>query len=668
MVKKIALSLLSLALFAQEDIAQLASQLQLLSQKASQTKENEFYLPHIVSVYRGSELEKLGVQNLKEALELVPGLDIYGDNLDVKTAIFRGSNPFAYGQSKLFIDGVLVNDTMFDQYSNYLDMPIELIKRIEVIRGPGSKAEGYNAFAGSIYVTTYAEDGATQGRVFIKAGSYRTKIVGGYKNFIYKGLKGYLEVYYHDDHKKLFAGPDALATGAYGDVNRHLASSGDVPMWLENYSIAATFSYKEFTLRLRDNHYKHGAAFGISNIRPRMGDYLKLPSRIVELGYRKQWQQSIVNLKVGRIIDGFFDTSRVAPAGLQYAGKTFTHGFYGTYESKQHRDYLQIDLKNSAFANHTLDFGVLLTHEKSKRVRTVTTSLVPGNDTIVDYSRSRPFINPNAKRLRQIAYISDSIALSPKLDIYLGLNYEKILSRYDQLNPRFSAVYRYDSDNIFKFLASRSHRDPSWQELYTINNTTRVGNEELGPEIVHALEASYIRKFNADDFVQFSLFYLRNKDLINNINTEREFRNAAKNRIYGLELELRKSLDLATSIYANYSYVYGHCARHHPLNNVATHMAKLALKRAFNAHLHAALTGRYVGEKRRVYYDTRKDLKGYFDLGADISWRSDGWEFTLALKNLLDEDIRYPSKPYTYTNDYPTTKGRTFMVVLKRGF
>ena len=87
---------------------------------ATQTKQNVHYQPYIISVFKSSELEKLGVSNLKEALTLVPGVDIATDNINMQTPVFRGSNPFAYGQSKLLIDGVLVNNLFFDGYSEYL--------------------------------------------------------------------------------------------------------------------------------------------------------------------------------------------------------------------------------------------------------------------------------------------------------------------------------------------------------------------------------------------------------------------------------------------------------------------------------------------------------------------------------------------------------------------
>ena len=147
-------------LYAQTDdvLASLSTDMQDYSKIATDTKQNEHYQPYIISIFQGKELEKLGVSNLKEALELVPGVDMATDNTNMQTPIFRGSNPHAYGQSKLFIDGVLVNNLFLDSYSEYLSFPVEMIKRIEVIRGPGSKTDGINAYAGSINVITYAEN------------------------------------------------------------------------------------------------------------------------------------------------------------------------------------------------------------------------------------------------------------------------------------------------------------------------------------------------------------------------------------------------------------------------------------------------------------------------------------------------------------------------------
>ena len=113
------LCFISLPLQAEDLVSSIFTDMKQFDKIATKTKQNEHYQPYIISVLHSKELEKLGISNLKEALTLVPGIDMATDNFNNQTPIFRGSNPFAYGQSKLLIDGVVVN--------NLFLMPIQSI-------------------------------------------------------------------------------------------------------------------------------------------------------------------------------------------------------------------------------------------------------------------------------------------------------------------------------------------------------------------------------------------------------------------------------------------------------------------------------------------------------------------------------------------------------------
>jgi iron complex outermembrane receptor protein len=121
----------------------ISKDMQHFNKVATQTKQNEAYQPYIISVFQGKELEKIGISNLKEALTLAPSVDMTTDNANIQTPVFRGSNSLAYGQTKLFIDGVLVNNLFIDAYSEYIGLPIEMIKRIEITRGPWDTANAH---------------------------------------------------------------------------------------------------------------------------------------------------------------------------------------------------------------------------------------------------------------------------------------------------------------------------------------------------------------------------------------------------------------------------------------------------------------------------------------------------------------------------------------------
>ena len=219
----------------------ITQELEHFTQAATATKANEPYQPYIITVLEGKRLESLGISTLGEALELIPGVDIATDLLDMKTPVFRGSNPFAFGQVKLLIDGMLANNTFFDSFANYLYMPIETIKRIEVVRGPGSRTDGINAYAGSIQIITYAEEiGQPVNRVFAKTGSHDLRVGGFSSSFSEGKLRVHTEGYYHKDNKRLFAGPDTAATGIY-----------DIPVGFLPYSIDNAVLAKVEMLRYR---------------------------------------------------------------------------------------------------------------------------------------------------------------------------------------------------------------------------------------------------------------------------------------------------------------------------------------------------------------------------------------------------------------------------------
>jgi iron complex outermembrane receptor protein len=309
---------------------------------ATKTKQNEHYQPYIISVFQGKELEKLGASNLKEALGLVPGVDMSTDNFNNQTPIFRGSNPLACGQSKLLIDGVLVNNLFFDGYSEYLSLPIEMIKRIEIVRGPGSKTNGINAYAGSINIITYAENiegFEEKDKIVLKSGSYRYKMGGFIKTYKEGDFRLFTDFYYQKDEKKLSSGPDALAEGLFsiGPINnRPLSHSGDVPLWLKNYSLGLTFKYKDFTIKARTLEHKQGAGYGYLYMLPQENDYLKQPSHYLEFGFNKKIDDYEIDIDAG-IKYGIFDNkAKVAPDNFKLPMiVTFNDGMYAEYYAKQ---------------------------------------------------------------------------------------------------------------------------------------------------------------------------------------------------------------------------------------------------------------------------------------------------------------------------------------------
>ncbi len=677
-------------------LASISSDMNRFNDVATITKQNEHYQPYIISVFTGKELEKLGMSNLKEALLLVPGIDMSTDNTNIQTPIFRGSNSVAYGQSKLFIDDVLVNNLFFDAYSEYLGMPIEMIKRIEVVRGPGSKTNGVNAYAGSIKVVTYAEDFKdfeSKDKTVFKYGSYDYRMAGFIKKFKTENLDATVDFYYQKDNKKLYAGPDGYSTGSMshdtlGYNNRGLAQTGDAPVWVEDYSFSLNLKYKDLSVKARHLDHSQGSAYGINLAIPRDDDRVKIPSTYFELGYDKQLDDYYVDIKAGVKYDSFDSKAKLGPDGVKFmdyytyvtsGGKvindvTFNDGIHGEHLAKQRTIYQSSYLTYTGIKNHIITTGYKVSKEETIEMISKLSNWSTGEGTPTDYTDTFPFFNKDAEREVQIFSMQDEFFYSNSVSYIYGFNYEQTSYKDAGFEPRVSMVYQKDPKNIYKAIYSRSHRNPSWQEMFTANNSARVGNTELEPEKVDAIELVHIKKYSSDTYLQTNLFYLKNEDQIYNSATDPKYRNVLDSDIYGLELEYAGHITPADKLYLNYSYVTGKSTVKDTgvtthLSNVAHHLAKGSYIYDINNAYSVSSVAKYVSEKYRASGDNRAHVPAYATLDMTLNYKNhlSDYDVSFSIKNIADATVKYPSPVNTYTEDY-TQEGRTFQVALRKEF
>ncbi|HEY2323370.1 MAG TPA: TonB-dependent receptor [Thermoanaerobaculia bacterium] len=170
----IAAMLVALPLYPQQqkgeekELAELLSIVQQETDVATKTRMNSDYVPGIVTVLEGDDLEALGVATAGEALGLVPGMVPQLDDRASESVIVRGLDfPFNNGNILILVNSIPLSRQDSGINSSALSMPVEQIERIEVIRGPGSVLYGDYAFMGLVNIVTRKE--AT--RLFARAAS-----------------------------------------------------------------------------------------------------------------------------------------------------------------------------------------------------------------------------------------------------------------------------------------------------------------------------------------------------------------------------------------------------------------------------------------------------------------------------------------------------------------
>src|SRR6202451_4073590 len=108
-----------------------------------------------IFVITAEDIARSGATNIPDLLRMVPGMDVAQINANTWAVSARGFNGEFSNELWLMVDGRTVYVPTFGGvFWDVLDMPLDDIERIEVIRGPGGTIWGANAVNGVVNIIT----------------------------------------------------------------------------------------------------------------------------------------------------------------------------------------------------------------------------------------------------------------------------------------------------------------------------------------------------------------------------------------------------------------------------------------------------------------------------------------------------------------------------------
>ena len=134
-------------------------------QKLSQTASAVFVITQ-------EDIRRSGATKIPDLLRMVPGLEVAQINSNTWAISSRGMNNELSDELLVLLDGRNVfTPTFGGVFWDLLDLPLENIERIEVIRGPGGATWGTNAVNGIINIITKKADQTSGAMVVAGAGN-----------------------------------------------------------------------------------------------------------------------------------------------------------------------------------------------------------------------------------------------------------------------------------------------------------------------------------------------------------------------------------------------------------------------------------------------------------------------------------------------------------------
>jgi outer membrane receptor for ferrienterochelin and colicins len=517
--------------------------------------------PSSVTVITRDEIQKYGYRTLADILRSVRGFDITFDRAFNYGGV-RGINQPATYNSRilLLIDGHRVNNNLYEQAMLGTEFPldVDLIERVEVVRGPSSSLYGTSAFFAVINVITRKTDhlkGWELGFEPASFGTYRGRASYGGS---YRGIDMVLSGSFYDSQGQSLFYPefDSPAT------NNGIARNADY----DNYQhFLATVSFRGFTLQGVYSGRNQGlptGSYGTLFNDPQSYNYDG--ERYADLSYQhsmgRGWNVAARTSLSRHVYDGIYAYSPAAPGDANLLNYDFARGTLWGGEVK-----LQQSLERN-----NLTFGTEF--QDNLQQDQANYNINP----FLAYIASQP----PSSRIGAL-YAQDELVLTHKLSLSGGVRYDHYYSFGGTANPRFGLIYHPFPQTAFKLLYGSAFRAPSAFEMFYYGLGLYQANLHLQPETIKSYEVVVEQGLGERFHLTANVFRNQLSHLIvqgPNSSGLLVFENSGSDQVDGFESEIDGRFPGGLQGKASYSYTRaGDVLTRKSLTNSPEQLAKLNL-------------------------------------------------------------------------------------------
>jgi outer membrane receptor protein involved in Fe transport len=503
---------------------------------ASKHFQSQGDAPASVTIITADEIQKHGYRTLGDVLQMVRGFFVTYDRNYSSVGIRGFARPGDYNtRILLLVDGHRLNDNVYDEAMIGTEFPvdIDLITRIEVVRGPASSLYGSNAVFAVVNIITRRGADLNGLELSSEAASFNT----------YKGRISY---------GRLLPNLEFVASGTFygsrganqlpfpsfdGSGTVHFANHADDDQVGSGFS---TLTFHDFTIQAVYATREKGIPTGA------YGTLLGDPRT------RTTDDHAYVDLSYRRIIAGSWDVL----ARTFYDRYTY-HGTY-IYPSSVNPGQITPNFDSADGKWWGTELQVTKNFLSRNRVTfgTEYRNNIRQSQTDYDINPYSPIIQDTRDSFVLASYLQDEVTLSKSLTLNIGIRddyYNTVASSFD---PRAALIYRPWEQTALKFIYGESFRVPNVYEQYYYSPAP-VNTPPLTPEKGHSAEVVWEQTIGNRLWLSASGFHNDVDGLITEIplsDGSVVFKNLGNVTSNGLEFEIRGQLPSGLDGIASYSF------------------------------------------------------------------------------------------------------------------
>ena len=633
------------------------------------TKKPISLAPSIATIITDKDIAHSSAKTVNEILEKVPGLHVYTSAAQYQSSNFdiRGIHTKFNPQIMMLLNGTSIQMLKLGKTMSFFDFPLSAVKRIEIVRGPGSVIYGANAFSGVVNIITkdaeYLTDNSSSG---IRYGSFNTNEV--WLNY------GKTE----DKFSYSFNFSASSSDGDDGRIFRKDLQSLLDPLFSTNASIAPNSlnsEHKRYNLNInaekgnfKINFWAHanrdvGTGAGIANALDPTG-YGESSRVQTDIYYKKVFNQeyklehklALSYQKTESYLHVFPPNTTLAiGTDGNFGGKpvagivNFPDGYIGTPGEIEKTASFESTLMVDKYKNHSIRLNAGFSYAKYNPIESKNfgPGIIDGTEGVVNgtltVANTNAIYMPNVNR--KIFFISaqDEWNFSPKWSLTSGVRYDNFSDVGQTINPRLALVWQTSKVLTTKLLYGSAFRAPSFVELYAQNNPVGNGNKNIKSETIDTFELAfdYYPTNKVRSIVDF--YYYKAKELIDSKGNSLD--NIGSQSGYGIELEVNYQPISELTLKADYTYSQAtDKATDLDVADTPKHLAHTEIDWKFSKNCYINTELFWVAKRVRAVDDTRANIKDYTTANTSVTYiLNKNITLNASIRNIFDKKFYEPS-------------------------